>query len=227
MTVAAIALAASPISALADADGLPRIRRIADVAWSGGAIPVVVVSFDPDGGVSAALAGAAVTLAEPAPPERGPAAQMARGIEVARALVTETDAALLWPARMCWVGPETVTSIIEAHGVEPEVVLRPSYRGEPGWPALVPLALLDRLRSTPADTMPDGVIDGLADSVAVRALDLGDPGTVIDGETPRADLPPYDGPPEPPAGHEHEWGAAIADEPEGAPARPPTVPFPG
>ena len=114
MTVAAVILAASPESALADADGMPGVRRIADVAWSGGATPIVVVSFDPDGAVAAALAGAAVTLAEPAPPEHGPAAQMARGAEVALGEVGDTDAVLLWPARMTWVGPETVTSLIEA-----------------------------------------------------------------------------------------------------------------
>src|SRR5207249_700199 len=110
MTVAAVLLAASPESALADADGVPAIRRIVDAAWSGGATPVVVVSFDPTGAVGAALAGASVTLAEPAPQEQGPAAQIARGADVARAEVVETDGVLLWPARLTWVGPETGTS---------------------------------------------------------------------------------------------------------------------
>ena len=53
MTVAAVILAASPDSALADADGQPAARRIAEAAWSGGAIPVVLVSFDPEGRVAA------------------------------------------------------------------------------------------------------------------------------------------------------------------------------
>ena len=35
MTVAAVVLAASPASALADADGTPGVRRIADIAWAG------------------------------------------------------------------------------------------------------------------------------------------------------------------------------------------------
>src|SRR6266852_3441230 len=103
MTVAAVIFATSPDSALADADGLPAVRRIADAAWSGGATPVVVVSFDPDGRVAAALAGASVTLAEPAPIDLGPAAQMVRGAEVAIAEVRETDGVLVWPARLTWV----------------------------------------------------------------------------------------------------------------------------
>ena len=109
MTVAAIILAASPDSALADADGMPSVRRIADVAWSGGAVPIVVVAADPTGAVALALAGAPVTLAEPAPADAGPAGQMIRGIDVARDEVSDTSAALIWPARMTWVSPETVT----------------------------------------------------------------------------------------------------------------------
>jgi CTP:molybdopterin cytidylyltransferase MocA len=99
VTVAAIILSASPDGAVADADGMPAVRRIADAAWSGGASPVVVVSLDPDGAVAAALAGAPVTLAEPVPAERGPAAQIARGMDVALAEVRETTGALVWPAR--------------------------------------------------------------------------------------------------------------------------------
>jgi hypothetical protein len=54
MTVAAVILSASADGAVADADGLPSVRRIADAAWSGGAVPIVVVSFDPSGGVATA-----------------------------------------------------------------------------------------------------------------------------------------------------------------------------
>jgi CTP:molybdopterin cytidylyltransferase MocA len=227
VTVAAVILASSPASALADADGLARVRRIADSAWSGGALPIVVVSFDPDGAVAAALAGAAVTLAEPAPPEQGPVGQMRRGIDVAGGLVRDVDAALLWPARLCWVGPETVTSLIEAHGTDTDSVIRPTYHDDPGWPLLLPLSALGRLSGIAPDLMPDLVAGALATSGATRLVDLGDPGTSIDGDTPRAELPPYDGPPEPSADHVHEWGAPIADLPEDAPLPPPTVPYPG
>jgi CTP:molybdopterin cytidylyltransferase MocA len=226
MTVAAVILAARPESALADADGVPRVRRIADAAWAGGATPVVVVSFDPDGSVAAALAGAPVTLAEPAPVERGPAGQMVRGVDVALELVPETDATLIWPARLCWVGPETVTSLIEASGSAPGTILRPTYHGEAGWPLLVPIAQLERLRGQPVDRMPDAIADDMSGAPGARALDLGDPGTTIDADTPRADLPPYEGPPEPVAGHVHEWGDDVESLAE-APTTPDVVPYDG
>lgn len=226
MTVAAILLAARPSSALADADGLPRIRREADAAWSGGATPIVVVADDPDGSIAAALTGTPTLLVEPAPSTAGPAGQIARGVGVARDQVRETGAALVWPARMAWVGPETVTSLVEAHGGRPGRLLRPTYRGEAGWPVLLPVEALDALRDVAADRMPDDIVADLVQAgLPLEEIELGDPGSVIDGETPRDALPPYEGPPGPPSDHVHEWGAAIADLPEeslgGAPTRVP------
>lgn len=224
MTVAAIIFAASPEAALADAAGQPRVRRLADAAWSGGAVPVIVVAPDPNGSVARALAGATVTLAAPAPAEGGTVAQIVRGIEVAAAEVRGTTAALVWPDRICWAGPETATSLIEAHGADPESILRPSYRGDAGWPTLVPLTHLERLRGLGAGRMPDELLaDAVAAGVPSRSIELGDPGTVMDASVPLANLPQYEGPPEPAAPHAHEWGAAVADLPDDTPIPGPAV----
>ena len=219
MTVAAVILAASVESALADAGGVPRIRRIADAAWAGGAMPVIVMAPDPDGTVAAALAGAEVRLATPAPPESGPVGQIVRGIDAAVATVTETSAVLIWPARICWAGPETAGSLIEAHGIDRGSLIRPTYRGEAGWPALLPLAARPALRDLPRTAMPDELLAALSGSgaVEVRGLDLGDPGTVIDGATRREDLPPYEGPADPTGGRSNEWGAPVAATSDEAP----------
>jgi len=224
VTVAAVILATTPASALAEADGQPSVRRIADVAWSGGAVPLVVVAADPQGDVARALTGAPVTLAEPAPVDGGPVAQIARGIDVASAEVSGTVAILVWPAAMTWVGPETVTSLVEAHGTQPDAVLRPAWDDQVGWPALLPLRHLEALRLGSPDRPPDALfLDLAAAGVATRALDLGDPGVIHDRSTPRADLPPYTGPSKPAAGHVHEWGAGIADQPEDAPLAGPSL----
>jgi CTP:molybdopterin cytidylyltransferase MocA len=225
VTVAAVILAASPESAMADADGMPRIRRVVDAAWSGGALPVVVVSFDPDGAVAAALSGAAVTLAEPVPPPEGaPVKQMQRGVEVARGIVSDIDGVFIWPTRMSWVGPETITSMIEAHGMNRDALLQPTFEGNTGWPVLLPLEGVAALASVAPDRMPhDIVADVIASGVRVTTLDLGDPGTTHDGSIPRGDLPPYVGPTEPAAQHRHEWGSAISDAPEDAPLEGPAL----
>lgn len=216
MTVAAVILAASPASALADADGTPAVRRLADIAWAGGATPVVVCSFDPDGTVSAALANAEVTLVEPVDPALGPAGQVVNGIEAAAGLVAATDAALVWPARLAWVDAETVTTLIAAHGEDRAAVLRPAYGGDPGFPALLPLAHLDALRVLAVDRMPAELFADLADAgVPARVVETGDPGVTHDVSVPRAELPAYDGPPEP--ADTPEWGAAVADPSDDTP----------
>jgi CTP:molybdopterin cytidylyltransferase MocA len=213
VTVAAVVLATRAETALADADGLPAVRRIAEAAWSGGAIPIVVVSFDPDGTVAAALLGTEATVVEPAPVGGGPGGQICEGIDAALRLVGETDGALIWPARMTWPDPETITSLIEGHGADSSAILRPGYETEAGWPVLLPVACLERLRGLAGDRMPAELIDDLAaGGWPIRSVDLGDPGTVRDGSVPRRELPAYVGPRQPASGHVHEWGETEADD---------------
>jgi CTP:molybdopterin cytidylyltransferase MocA len=137
---------------------------------------------------------------------------MVRGTELAMAEVHDTTAVLLWPARMTWVGPETITSLIEAHGLDHETVLRPAWQGEPGWPVLVPTTHLTALRAVAADRMPPEVIADLASTVASRIVEVGDPGVTHDVDSPLETLPAYEGPPDPPGGRSHEWGADVAAE---------------
>jgi CTP:molybdopterin cytidylyltransferase MocA len=218
MTVAAVILAATPASALADADGTAAVRRLADAAWAGGATPVVVCAPDPDGAVAAVLATTEVTLSAPVAADRGPVGQIAAGIDAAVGLVAATDGVLVWPARLAWVDAETVTTLISAHGADREALLRPAFRGEPGFPALVPVTALAILRALGADRLPGDLLDDLAAAgVAVRLIDTGDPGVTHDIGTARGSLPAYDGPPEPEDGVMREWGAGGADEPDHEP----------
>lgn len=228
VTVAAVILCPSAERALADTAGRPAVRRMVESAWAGGAMPIVVVTPDPTGGVAAALAGSPAILAEPGPAEVGPVGQIVRGMRVAADAVTETDAAFVWPGRMVWVDAETVTTLIEAHGAQREALLRPAYGGEAGWPALLPMGLLGLLAAQSNDRMPDELVDDLAAAGAdVRLLDTGDPGTIHDLATAIDDLPPYDGPAEPVGGGPPEWGAAAADvADEGPLSGPALAPYP-
>jgi CTP:molybdopterin cytidylyltransferase MocA len=223
MTVAAVILAATTERAIADVLGRPLVRRLAEIAWSGGAVPVVVVAPERDGVVGNSLAGSAAILAEPAPHALGPIGQISRGIEVARSSVGETGAALIWPARMAWVDPETVTSLLQAHGMDPGPMLRPTWQGQAGWPVLLPMSRVADLAWVPPTAMPDEALDILVRrGVPQRLIDLGDPGVVIDMDTPRDQLPPYEGPATPVAPIP-EWGAPAADHDDTAPLEGPAL----
>ncbi len=221
MTVAAIILAVHHGTALREVEGLANARRLADTAWAGGAHPIIVVAPDTEGAVSAALAGSPAVLVLPGPECSGPVEHISRAFDIARAQVHGTGAALLWPARMGWVDAETVTSLIEAHGANRSAILRPAFRGEPGWPALVPVEHLEMLRGlAPARKPPELLADLAAGGAPSRLVDLGDPGAVHDVDTPRDQLPPFEGPAEPPAAHQHEWGSPAAAGPDEAPGPP-------
>ncbi len=168
MTVAAVILSATADGALVDTLGQPRVRRLADLAWSGGAMPIVVVAPDPDGTVAAALLGSEAVLGVPAAAESGPVGQIRRGAELALDEVRDTAAVLVWPARMTWVGPETVTSLIEAHGADVDAILRPTWHGEPGWPVLLPTIHLGALAAIAPGQAPADIIDELARTIATR-----------------------------------------------------------
>jgi CTP:molybdopterin cytidylyltransferase MocA len=217
VTVAAVIIADLPENALREVEGVANARRLVDTAWAGGALPIVVVSFDPDGAVARILAGSTAFLADPAAEAGGPVGQICRGIDRARAEVAGTEAALVWPARMGWVDAETVTSLIEAHGADRAAFLRPAFRSETGWPVLVPIVHLETLRALEAGLMPGPLVEALTAAVGGRLVELGDPGTVHDLETARSELPPFEAPPEPATSLHHEWGSPAAAGPDESP----------
>lgn len=208
MTVAAVIVARAG-EALIDAVGRPAVRRIVDVAWAGGALPIIVVADDPDGEVTRTLAGSPATLV-PAP-GGGEVAGYRAGIEAAREAVVETGAILLWPCSMTWVDPESVTSLIEAHGRRSQQGLAPRHGKTSGWPVLLPLAAAVDLVSADGDGSIRNLLGQVPDT---ELLELGDPGTVHGIDVAMDALPKFEGPPQPVGGPPPEWGAAAADTPD-------------
>jgi len=210
VTVAAVILVPEPAAALALADGEPVLRRVCQAAWSGGAIPTVAVGSQLTEEARDAVGDLTVTFAEPAATEPHGIAWFARGLLTAATTVTDTTAALLWPVRQAWVDPETVTSLVEAHGAWTDAIIRPAYAGQPGFPILIPAALADRLAALSGQHGVEAVEALVAAGVPLRQIEMGDPGIVHDISTPRADLPSYQGPPQPAAGPPPDWNEALA-----------------
>ncbi len=207
MTVGAVIVPDGVNEALADATGRPSVRRIVDSAWAGGALPIVVVAADPDGRIAEVLAGSPAVVVDPG--EASEVTTYRIGAEMAAQVVQETSAVLLWPGRMTWVDPETVTSLIESHGRSRGEVTRPRRAGESGWPVLVPLSALSAVLAAAGGSIEQALLDA-----AVETVELGDPGSVLGAEVALDELPDYAGPPEPVGGPPPEWGAAAAERPE-------------
>jgi len=207
MTVGAVIVPDGVSEALADATGRAAVRRIVDSAWAGGAIPIIVVAADPDDRIAEVLEGSPAVVVEPG--RASGVGTYLLGAEAAAAAVHETSAVLLWPGRMTWADPETVTSLIEAHGRSGARVTRPRRAGQSGWPVLLPMPQAAAVLSGPGGSVEDALAASNAASV-----ELGDPGSVLGSEVAIDDLPDYTGPAEPIGGPSPEWGAAAADTPE-------------
>lgn len=223
MTVAAVVLAPSRDEALTRVGGVAAIRRIADVAWAGGAVPIVVVPDEEalSAAEAEALSGAPGTVVAPVRTPGGDAhARLSSGIAAARDEVEGTDAALLWPGRYVHVDAETVTSLIEAHGVDPAAVLVPSHAGTPGWPVLLPLDAADALAGMAGTALGELPAALRGAGRHTRLVELGDPGIDHDLATDPGDLPPFSGPPEPVGATAPEWGERVPSvDPSPAPPR--------
>jgi hypothetical protein len=177
-------------------------------------MPIVIVSDEAPGKLADLVADMPATLSRTGSHEPRGVAWFVHGQRAAVVAVAEVSAGLLWPTRCAWVDPETVTSLVEAHGAAPDAIIRPAWSGQPGFPILVPMTLSDRLATRP-DLHGYQAVEALIEAgVAYLALELGDPGIVHDLATPRAALPEYQGPPQPASGPPAEWNAALAADAE-------------
>jgi molybdenum cofactor cytidylyltransferase len=224
MTVAAVIIVPEAAAGLAAVDGEPALRRVAQSAWSGGVIPIVVVTPEPGEAIAQPLADLQVTFVPPGPDEPRGIAWFVCGLRTALESVSDTTAALLWPVPHVWVDPETVTSLVEAHGAHAGEMVRAVYGGQPGLPILIPATLVDRLAALSGQRGVEAVEALAAEGVPLRLIELGDPGIVHDISTPRADLPAYQGPSEPASGAPPEWNEALARSASPTDLRGPTGP---
>jgi hypothetical protein len=183
VTVAVCILAATPEEALRLVEGVPNVRRLVDAAWAGGALPIVVIAPESDGAVAAVLSGSPATL-ETAPARPDTTEQVRRAMAIARREVAGTTALLVWPGTHGWIDAATITALIELHGADRGVVIRPGFDAVAGWPLLLPI--------NAAPGGPEAIPDDLA-AVPARVVDLGDPGATHSLEVCRADLPPFEG----------------------------------
>jgi CTP:molybdopterin cytidylyltransferase MocA len=211
MTVAAIVIVPNSAAALAHSEGEPVIRRLVQSAWAGGALPIVVVCPDADTEFERAMVELQVVSNCPDPSLPHGIGWFAGGQQAAVAAVVETSASLLWPFRYSWIDPETVTSLIEAHGAAPDTIIRPTYGDQGGFPILVPNSLTGRLKALAGLHGEEAIEALIAAGVASLNVELGDPGIVHDSATARSNLPDYQGPPAPVPGSVARLDAEPAD----------------
>ena len=105
---------------------------------------------------------------------------MAASIRTGRgALAPGTTGVLIALCDYPLVLADTISTLTESHGRDPQSIIIPCHKGRRGHPPLLPRRLLDEL--APPFTLRDLL---RADPQRIRQLDLADPGVLVDMDTP-------------------------------------------
>lgn len=120
MTVAALILAE------ATDGGAPALARVVDAAWSGGAQPILV-------------AGLVAESVPPLPARRASSSDPASALAEATREVQGTTAIIVLPIAHAGIDPESITTLIAAHGRTPHVPLVAAHEGSIGPVRLLPV----------------------------------------------------------------------------------------
>ena len=154
--------------------------------------------------IARALAGAPVTLAEPAPAGRADRSARSSAASTSRsAEIDDTDAALIWPARMVWVGPGDGHLAHRGARPVPGRDAPPDVRGEArlaGPPAGRHLETLRGARRRPDAGRPPRRTSQAGRRRRPARSTWATRARRFDARTTRAELPAYVGPRRPAAG---------------------------
>jgi hypothetical protein len=104
------------------------LARLVDAAWSGGAHPILV-------------SGLAAGTEPPTPARRTTANDPAAALADARGQVQGTSAIILLPYSHAGIDPESITTLIAAHGRAPTALLTAAHEGQAGPVRLLPDAV--------------------------------------------------------------------------------------
>lgn len=188
MSVAAIVLAAgrgtrfgaSP-KMLADLQGKPLVRHVAEAALAAGLRPVLVVTGHASGEVRAALAGLDIALVPNPAYAEGLSTSLKAGFA---ALAPQAESALVLLGDMPLVGPDLIRALAAAWteaGGPPALV--PTYAGRRGNPVVLSRALGPEIAGLTGDA---GAGPLLREREGVVEHPVDDPAVTADVDTPQA-----------------------------------------
>jgi molybdenum cofactor cytidylyltransferase len=167
---------------LADLDGVPIVRRVAEVALASRARPVVVVTGHQSDRVKEALKDLDVQLVHNPNYAKGLSTSLKAGIG---ALPSGADGAIVCLGDMPRIEANHIDRLIAAFAPkEGRLIALPVHNGKRGNPALFGRALFAEMVEAEGDTGARHIIGNHADEVA--EVDLGSDAIFVDVDTPDA-----------------------------------------
>jgi molybdenum cofactor cytidylyltransferase len=187
--IAALVLAAGqsrrmgPVNKLlADVDGRPMVANVVDAALASKASPIVVVLGHQEDRVRTALSGRTVTTVVNPDYAGGLSTSLQRGIA---ALPADVDGAVVCLGDMPAVSAAVIDRLIAAFDpVEGRLICVPTYNGKRGNPVLWDRRYFAEMTGIAGDVGARHLIG--AHDEAVCEVAMGDPGVLLDLDTPEA-----------------------------------------
>lgn len=154
----------------------PVIFRCLETLFAAGLKDVIVVLGPSGQAVEEVIESLPVTIVW----NKAPDSDMADSVRAGMQELPETASAVL----VCLVDhplikPETIQTLLRCHGQEVNALIVPSYKGKKGHPPLFPRSVIGELFQVA--TLRDVVHK---DPARVRVVEVRDPGTVVDMDTP-------------------------------------------
>lgn len=168
---------------IADIEGRPMVRRVAEAALASGAGPVVVVTGHQDAAVREALTGLDLDFVYNTRFADGLSTSIAVGIG---ALSASATAAIMLLGDMPRVTADHVRRLIAAFAADPAVdaICVPTFESRRGNPVLWGGRYFAEMRALSGDTGARGLLGKHAE--AVREVAMDDDGVLLDVDTPAA-----------------------------------------
>jgi molybdenum cofactor cytidylyltransferase len=167
---------------LAEFDGVPLVRRSANVLLASNATPIIAVTGYRQEEIEEAMTGLDITTLYNPSYLTGMASSVACG--VSHPQIADCDGVLVMLADMPGIMTKHIDSVVEAFQKSgKEAIVRASFGKKPGHPVLFPQVLYDRLIGLSGDV---GARELIADSkLPVIMIDIG-PAALLDVDTPAA-----------------------------------------
>jgi len=174
--------AAGVTKLVAQVDGAPLVRRVAEAAAGSGARPVVVVTGHARDAVLAALAGLDFREARNPDFASGIASSVKAGLA---ALPSSCDGALIFLADMPRVTAQLARELIDAFRADPDLdAVAPLVEGRRGNPVLLARGLFAEAMQLAGDEGARKLL--MRANVRVAEIAVGDKGAALDVDTPEA-----------------------------------------
>ena len=167
---------------VAQVDGAPLVRRVAEAAADSGARPVIVVTGHARDAVMAALAGLDFREARNPDFASGIASSVKAGLA---ALPSSCDGALIFLADMPRVTAQLARELIDAFRADPDLdAVAPLVEGRRGNPVLLARGLFAEAMQLAGDEGARKLL--MRANVRVAEIAVGDKGAALDVDTPEA-----------------------------------------